>query len=78
MGILMGDDGGSFRIQPCVAIRVIEVPVRVDQVFDRIAAETVGSLQDARARCGDPGIDEHLAVVAGQDSDIATRAFKNY
>ncbi|HST11965.1 MAG TPA: FCD domain-containing protein [Terriglobales bacterium] len=38
MGILMSDNGGSFRIQPLIAVRVIEMPVRVDQMADRIAA----------------------------------------
>src|SRR5215468_1175788 len=39
VGILMGDDGCPFCIQPLIAICVIEVPMRVDQVLDRVAAE---------------------------------------
>jgi hypothetical protein len=49
VGVLMGDDGRPFRIQPLVAVRVIEVPMRVDQVLDRIAAEAIGGFQNARA-----------------------------
>ena len=56
VGVLVGDDGRPFRIQPLVAVCVIEVPMRVDQVLDRIAAEAIGGFQDARAGYGDPGI----------------------
>src|SRR5713101_2239390 len=76
-GILMGQNGYPFRIQPLIAVRVIEMPVGVDQMSDRIAAEAVGDLEDSRAGCGDSGIDEHLAISAGQDSDIAARALEN-
>ena len=77
MGVLMGDNGCSFRIQPLIAVRVIEVPVRVDQVLDRIVAEAIGCFQNARAGCGDSGIDEHLAVDACQDSDVAAGALED-
>ena len=30
VGVLMGDNGCPFRIQPLIAVRVIEVPVCVD------------------------------------------------
>ena len=53
------------------------MPVGVDQMSDRIAAEAVGGLQDSLAGRGDSGIDEHLAIGTGQDSDIAARAFKD-
>ena len=77
MGVFMGDAGGSFRIQPLIAVRVIEVPVCVDQVRNRIAAQPIRSLQDARAGCRDPGINEHLAIGACQDGDIAARALED-
>ena len=53
------------------------MPVGVDQMSDRIAAEAVGGLQDSGTGCGDSGIDEHLAIGTGQDSDIAARALEN-
>jgi hypothetical protein len=37
----------------------------------------VGGLQYPRAGGGDAGIDEHLAVAAGQYRDVATRAFED-
>src|SRR6516225_8288301 len=73
VSVFMGDNGCHFRILPLIAVRVIEVPVRVDHVLDRIATEATGLFQDARAGYGDPGIDEHLAVGACQDTKIPTR-----
>ena len=72
--VFMRNDGGALRIQPLVAVGVIEVPVGVDQVGDWIAAEAVDRFEDAAARCGDAGIDKHLAVGARQDGDVAARA----
>ena len=45
VSVFMGNDGGAFRIQPVIAVRMVEVPVGIDQVFDRIAAQAIGSLQ---------------------------------
>src|SRR5262245_20009611 len=56
---------------------MIEVPMRVDQMPDRIAAERIGSLQDARTRRGDARIDEYLPIRSCQDSDIAAGALEN-
>src|SRR6516225_2679267 len=77
VSVFMGDNGCHFRILPLIAVRVIEVPVRVDHVLDRIATETTGLFQDARAGYGDPGIDEHLAVGACQDTNISTRTLQD-
>ena len=77
VGVFMGDNGCPFRIQPLIAVRVIEVPVRVDHMLDRIATEATGLFQDARAGYGDPGIDEHLAVGACQDTNIPTRTLQD-
>src|SRR6516162_7885004 len=77
VGVFMGDNGCPFRIQPLIAVRVIEVPVRVDQVLDRIATEATGLFQDARAGYGYPGIDEHLAVSTCQDTNIPTRTLQD-
>jgi hypothetical protein len=53
------------------------VPVCIDQVRNRIAAQPIGSFQDARAGYGDPGVDEHLAIGACQNGDIAARALED-
>ena len=70
----MRKDGGALLVQPLVAVRVVEVPVGVYQVFDRIAAEVVDGFEDARPCRGDAGIDKQFAVGACQNGDVATRA----
>jgi len=60
----------ALAVQPLIAVGVVEVPMGVDQVVDRIEAEAVLCFQDARTRRSDT-IDEHLAVGAGQDGDVA-------
>ena len=74
--ILMGEDGRSFCIQPPVTVRMIEVPMGVDQMADRIIAQAVDGLQDPQTRCGDASIYEYFAVRSGEDSDIAAGTFK--
>ena len=59
-------------MKPFVAIGVIEVPVRVDEVRDGVIAELASSAlliwdRDTLNAC----IDEDFAVRAGQDGDIA-------
>jgi hypothetical protein len=76
-GVLIGNDGCSFGIQPFIAVGVIEVPVTVDQMFDGIATELVCSLQESRARHGDSGVDEHLSVSAGEDGDVGARPLED-
>src|ERR1700758_3234471 len=77
LGILMGQNGRPFRIQPCIAVRVIEMPMRVDQMCDRITAKAVDGLEDSRAGCGDSSIDKYLAVGASQNTYVAARALKD-
>jgi hypothetical protein len=49
VSVLVGDNCCSFRVQPLIAVRVIEVPMGIDQVCDGISAEAVGGFQDAEA-----------------------------
>jgi hypothetical protein len=72
----MGENGCSFGIKPFVAVRMIEVPMGVDQKADRIIAEAVDSLQDPQTRCGDASIYEYFAVRPGEDSDVAAGTFE--
>src|SRR5262249_11411326 len=74
--IFMCNDRCSFTVQPCISIRVVEMPVRIDQMRDRVLAKAVGRFQDSPARCRDSSINENLAVHASQDGDIAPRALK--
>ena len=73
----MGDDLRACRMQPFIAVGVIEMPMGVDQVLDRIGAEFACGLQDPRTRRGDSSVDEHLAVGTGEDRDVAARALED-
>jgi hypothetical protein len=77
VGVCVGDNGCALGIEPRVAIGVIEVPVRVDQVFDWIATEAVGGFKDSGAGRSDPGIDEYCSVCTRQDTDVAARSLKD-
>src|SRR5438874_10136243 len=33
--VLMREDRGAFRMHPLIAVRMIEMPVRVDEMFDQ-------------------------------------------
>ena len=56
---------------------MIEVPVRVYEMRDRIATEAVCRLQDSRPSSCDSRINEDLAVFSGQDRDVSTRALQD-
>src|SRR6202166_4739857 len=74
--ILLGDDLGAGRMQPFVAVGMIEVPVRVDEMRDRIGAEISKRLGDLRTRYADAGIDKHFSVRARQDGDVSAGALE--
>jgi hypothetical protein len=75
--VLMGDDPGAGRVQPFVAVGVIEMPVGVDQVRDRLAAERLQRLGELRTRHTDAAVDQDLAVGARQHGDVAARSFEH-
>ena len=70
-GVFVSQDGRTFAVDPFVAVGVVEVPMRVDEVPDRIVAETCERLQHARLRRRDAGIDKELSVRSGKDADVA-------
>ena len=75
--VFMRQDGGAEFVQPFVAVGVVKVPVRVDQVRDRLWAKRRQRCGDLRARCRDAGIDQHLPVGAAQDRDIAAGSLEH-
>src|SRR5438445_2388319 len=64
-------------MQPRVAVGMVEVPMGIDEVRDRVSTELRKSLGDLRARYADPGIDEHLAIRARQDGDVSAGALED-
>ena len=65
------------RMQPLVAVGMVEMPVRVDEMRDRLGAEIGQRLGHLRARDADAGVDQHLAVGSGEDRDVAAGAFEH-
>src|SRR4029079_3052312 len=74
-GVFVGSDFGAYGVQPFIAVSMVEMPVRVDQMLYWIIANTNKWLLPVRAR--DSGVDKHFAIVAGEHSYVPTRTFKN-
>ena len=60
--VFVRDNGRSSVVEPVVAIRVVEVPMCVDQVLDRIVADAGKGLCDSGPGHGDAGIDQQFAI----------------
>ncbi len=76
-GLLVGDDGGAGGVNPGIAVGVVVVPVGVDEALDGVGADGEEGLGDLRARGGDAGIDEDLALGAGEHGDVAAGAHED-
>src|SRR5580658_506824 len=76
-GVLLRGDGGAGGVQPFVAIRVVGVPVAVDQVPDRVLADGIKRSRNSGLRYGETGVDEELSVFAGQNRDVSSRALED-
>jgi hypothetical protein len=76
-GILMSDNDRSFAMQPLVSVSVIEMPVRIDQMPNRIGAESRQRFGDPWARDGNSGVDQNLSVASGEDGDVPARTLQH-
>src|SRR4030095_2841516 len=63
----------AHRMKPFVTVSVIEVPMRVNQVLDRIAAEGIERLGDLSSGAWDPCVDEKFAVAPREHGDLSAR-----
>src|SRR4030095_14422224 len=75
--IFVGGDLSSHRMQPFVAVSMIKVPVGIDQVLNRIGANTCQCFVNSRSRRINTSIDEKFPIAAGEHGNISTRTFKN-
>src|SRR4029453_19443196 len=64
-------------MQPFVAVGMIEMPVRVDQMRHGAGTKLGGRLGDLRTPHADPCIDEDLSLRTRKNGNVASRAFKN-
>src|ERR1700730_171998 len=76
-GILVGNNLCSGRIEPLVSAGMIEVPMSIDQVCDRLGVQTRQGFSELRARHANSTINEYLSVGPRQDGNIATVSFEN-
>jgi hypothetical protein len=63
-------------MHPFIAVGVIEMPVRVDEVVDRARIHLSQSVGDPGARGCITGIDNHFTVSSGEDGDVSAGADK--
>jgi len=68
--VCLRDDLCADRMQPLVAVGVVEVPVGVDQMRDGLRAEIGKNLAELGTRHANAGIDEHFAIRARQNGDV--------
>ena len=76
-GVLMSNDFGARFVEPGIAVGVIKVPMRIDEVRNRVGSESGKGLGHLRARYADAGIDQHLAIAPGNHGDISAGTFKH-
>jgi hypothetical protein len=67
----------AARMKPFVTVGVIEVPMGVNQVLDRIGAEGIERIGDPSSGAWDTGIDEKFPIAAGEHGNISAGTFKN-
>ena len=62
--VLVSGDFGTYRVKPLVAVSMIEMPMCVYQVPDRIGADVRQRFTDRGSRRSDAGIHEQLSIAA--------------
>src|SRR5215467_9340549 len=70
----MGENGCASRVQPLVAVGVVEVPMRVDQMLDWVGTDRRECGCDFWARTRISGVDEQFTFPTVKDGNISTRA----
>src|SRR5580692_2542267 len=73
-GILVSQNTCARLVHPFVAAGVIEVPVRVDELFDGIRIDAGESRRNVRPCGNDFGIDQKLSVRTSKNGDVSTGA----
>src|ERR1700676_2115784 len=75
--VFVRQDTGSGFMDPLVSAGMVEMPVGVDQLFDRICVDACEGFRDVWT-CGDDlRIHHQLSVRACQNGDISTSAKKD-
>jgi hypothetical protein len=75
--VLVSKDRCTSGVQPFVAVGVVEVPVRVDEVLDGIGGNRCKRVDDLWTRTGKAGVDEELTVATGMNGNISASAHQD-
>src|SRR5215471_20700759 len=75
--VRVGKNGRPNRVQPFVAVGMVKVPMRVDEVLDGLGTNPGESVSDLWASTGKAGIDQQLTVSTGKNRDVPTAAQQN-
>jgi len=70
----MCKDHGALRMHPLIAVPMIEVPVRVDEMFDRARVHFSQSVGDPGARGCITRIDHQFSIRSAEDGDVSAWA----
>src|SRR5580693_4048453 len=73
----MSENNRTRRVQPFVAIGVVKVPMRVDEVLDRVGADGCKRVGDLGTGAGKASIDKELTVATGKHGDISSSAHQD-
>src|SRR6188768_1496096 len=70
--VAVGDQGGTRTIEPLVAVRVIPVPMGIDDELNATRAQSRQHGLELLLRYSDASVDHELAPTTDQDRDVAT------
>src|SRR5215510_12275227 len=73
----VSEDGCASRVQPFVAVGMVKVPMRVDEVLDGLGTNPGESVGNLWASTGKTGIDQQLTVSTGKNRDVPTGPQQN-
>lgn len=70
-GVLVGPDRGAGRVDPVVAVGVVEVPVGIDEDLNGVAIDGGESRRQLGLAGGIAGVDEEFAFLGGENRNVA-------
>src|ERR1700730_4612517 len=71
--VLVRDDRRAGRMHPFIAAGVIEMPMRVHKMFNRVMTYAVQRFRNLWARAQISRVDNEFSIGPGQHRDVATR-----
>src|SRR5260370_12107305 len=72
VGVRVRDDGRAGRMNAVIAVRLIEMPMRVHKIFNGVANDAIQCRGDFFARAQISRVDNEFSIGPGQHRDVAT------